>query len=89
MKSEKLIYYSVDELNNLYPTIIPRGWTKERFALWINQDLLSGIYEDDDLSTVRVEKESFEAFLEYHTMFIKRRVERVQEGLKNLKSKSK
>ena len=89
MTPEKLIYYSIDELYDLYPTIIPRGWTDETFATWIDQDLLSGIYEDDDLKTVRIEKESFEAFLKYHTSFLVRRVERVEEGLKNLKSNSK
>lgn len=89
MKPVKLVYYSIDELYDLYPTIVPRGWTDETFATWIDQDLVSGIYEDDDLKTVRVEKESFEAFLEYHTAFILRRVERVEEGLKNLKKASK
>ncbi len=85
MKPVKLIYYSIDELYNLYPTIISRGWTNETFATWIDQDVLSGIYEDDDLNTVKVEKESFEDFLNYHTTFIKKRVKRVQKGFENLK----
>ncbi|MBD3637188.1 MAG: hypothetical protein HUJ25_07555 [Crocinitomicaceae bacterium] len=82
--SKKLTYYSIDDLYRLYPGTEERGWTKHDLLLWIQQDIISGKYVDENPSTVEVEKESFEAFLDYHTQFLKRRAERVVEGLHGL-----
>ncbi|MEZ4921862.1 MAG: hypothetical protein R2780_01710 [Crocinitomicaceae bacterium] len=84
--TSQLIWYSIDDLYRLYPTIEPRGWTADDLVIWIDQDIISGKYTEGDPKSVRVEKESFEAFLEYHTNFLNRRVERVEQGLEKLKN---
>ena len=88
MKSQKLTYYSVDDLYRLYPTIETRGWTEYDFEVWINQDIISGRVSGKKPKLVEIEKESFELFLNYHTSFLKWRTEQVQEGLSNFEKLS-
>ena len=88
MKSQKLIYYSVDDLYRLYPTVETRGWTAYDFEIWINQDIISGKVSGKKPKLVEIEKESFELFLKYHTTFLKWRTEQVKKGLSSFEKLS-
>lgn len=85
MSGEKPIFYTVEELYEKYPAIKKRCWDNDDFGVWIDQDIIIGRRREDNPTIVEVEKESVEAFLEYHTNHILNRNKRVEAGLENLK----
>lgn len=83
MKSEKPIFYTVSELFEQY-NLTGRRWSEKDIEHFVFTDIIIGTY--DGISrpkNVRVEKESFEAFLEYHNKHLCERSRRVMEGIEN------
>ena len=79
-----LILYTLDEVFKNYPNIERRGWTEEHLKLWLEQDIIAGVL-NDDFEKIRIEKESVEDFIAYHNSFVLKRVEKMEEQLRHFK----
>ena len=84
MNNNQLILYSLKQVFEKYPTVSDRGWTENDFIIWLKQDIIAGnISESRDL--IKIEKQSLEDFIQYHTIFLSKRITKLQEGMKNFK----
>jgi hypothetical protein len=80
-----LVLYTLDEVFENYPAIQRRGWTKEHFQLWLEQDIIGGVL-GQDMDSHRIEKDSLDDFIAYHNAFILKRVEKMEDGIENIKN---
>ncbi len=78
-----LILYSLTEVFEKYPNIQRRGWTQEHFRLWLEQDIIAGVLSED-LTQLRVEKDSLEDFISYHNAFLQKRIDKMEGGMEAL-----
>jgi hypothetical protein len=78
-----LILYTIEEIFETYPHIQRRGWTEEHLKLWLQQDIIAGVVSDD-LTQLRIERDSFEDFITYHNAFLKKRIKNMDEQIKNI-----
>lgn len=78
-----LILYNLQEVFEKYPNIQRRGWTKRHLKLWLEQDIIAGVLSED-LSQIRIEKDSIEDFITYHNDFLMKRIGKMEEGMRNL-----
>ncbi len=78
-----LVLYSLDEVSEKYPSIHRRGWTEEYFKLWLEQDIIAGVL-NDDFDKIRIEKDSIEDFIAYHNSFVTKRADKMAQQLRSL-----
>lgn len=85
--SPKPVFIPIKSLFEKYPTLEERQWSAEFFLILVENDVISGRFEEGKSHTLEIEQSSLERFIDYHNSFLRDRFKKVNDNLDELNTK--